>query len=169
MVKYADDVAIAVPYASSQTANLNVLEEFEHMESWCRCKGLQLNKSKTKAMMINKKCHRDTILSNLEITNAIKILGITLQNDLKWNLHVSNICKVAARRVYILKEMKRLQSLTKRDLMQVYNSHIRSILEYNSPLFVGTSKQNSAKIERIRKRCHRIICDFDCKCNVLPP
>ena len=86
MVKYADDVAIAVPYASSQTANMNVLEEFEHMESWCRCKGLQLNKSKTKAMLINKKCHRDTILSNLEITNAIKILGITLQlNDLKWN------------------------------------------------------------------------------------
>ena len=45
----------------------------------------------------------------------------------------------------------------------VFNSLVRSILEYCSLLFVGLSKCNSDKFERIMSRFHRILCGDDHK------
>ena len=120
MVKYADDVAIAIPYVDLQRAETKIKEEMKNMHLWCQSKGLQLNEKKTKIMLINEKCCSETALSNIETVDSMKILGITLQKDLKWNSHISNICKAAARRVFLLKELKRLLSVTKQDLIQVY-------------------------------------------------
>ena len=44
------------------------------------------------------------------------------------------------------------------DLIQVYHSYIQIILEFNAPLFVSIKSLNNTKLERINKRCHRIIC-----------
>ena len=168
MIKYADDVAIAIPYNSVQDAERLLKKELDNMEDWCGDKGLQLNKAKTKVMYVGKKLHEKPSFLQLESTNTLRILGITLRNDLKWNTHIENVCKTAAKRMYILKQLKSLPDVQKRDLLQVYSAHIQSILEYNSPLFVGTSKENIKKMEKIRKRAHRMICDFECTCDILP-
>jgi hypothetical protein len=38
----------------------------------------------------------------LEVVDSVKILEVTLQNNLKWNSHVSNIIKKASKRLYFL-------------------------------------------------------------------
>ena len=168
MIKYADDVAIAVPYDSPQTAKILLQEELQNMRHWCQDRGLQLNKKKTTVMFITKKNHEKPEYTQLATTDTLKLLGITLQDNLKWNAHIDNVCKAAAKRIYILKQLRRLPSVTKREMVQIYSAHIQSIMEYNSPLFVGTTKKNTKKMEKIRKRCHRIICDFECTCDILP-
>ena len=119
-------------------------------------------------MFINKKGHVEPDFSVLQSTDTMKILGVTLQKDLKWSSHIDIVCKAAARRVYILRQLKRLPTVSKKELTQIYSAHIQSLLEYNSVLFVGTTKENSYKIEKIMKRCHRVICHFDCECDLLP-
>ncbi len=163
--KYADDVVVMVPIRCDSDIQKTINNETRNMRQlWCENNGLELNESKTKAMFVKKK--RSPTVSNL--VSEMKILGITFQNNLKWNSHVDTIVKIAARRIYILRKMKKIPDITKDDLVQVYNSYIRSILEYNCEVFVGMTAYNARKLRLIQTRCHRIICSGNCKCSTLP-
>ncbi|MGG6497586.1 UNVERIFIED_CONTAM: DUF1891 domain-containing protein, partial [Bacteroidetes bacterium 56_B9] len=43
----------------------------------------------------------------VSIVKRAKLLGVTISNDLKWNLHVNTICKKASKRLYALRLLKR--------------------------------------------------------------
>ena len=88
---------------------------------------------------------------------------------MKWDRHVESITKAAGRRVHVLRYLRHIRSITKKDLMTVYNNYILSVLEFNAPLFVGLNVKNNERMERIRRRCHRIICGLHCKCDVFQP
>ena len=44
---------------------------------------------------------------SLEKVSTAKILGVTFRNDLKWNDHVDLITSKAAKRLYLLRQLKR--------------------------------------------------------------
>ena len=53
------------------------------------------------------------------------------------------------------------------EICTAFNSLVRSILEYCAPLFIGLSKCNANKLEKILSRFHRLICGDDYKtCNL---
>ena len=68
----------------------------------------------------------------------------------------------------LLKTLKRIPSITKEDMFAVYKHLILSVLEYNSPLLVGCSKRDAQLLEKVQKRCHRIICGKNCDFSCLP-
>ena len=39
--------------------------------------------------------------------STVKLLGVTMTQGLKWNTHVENIVQKAAKRNYLLKQLKR--------------------------------------------------------------
>ena len=49
------------------------------------------------------------ILDGLEFeqVSTAKILGVTFRQDFKWNDHIDNITAKAAKRLYLLRELKR--------------------------------------------------------------
>ena len=94
----------------------------------------------------------------------LKILGVTFEASLKWDIHVENVSKCASQRVHVLRMLKRIPGASKTDVLQVYYNYVLSVLEYNSPLFVGLNTRNQQRMERIAKRCHRIICGESCHC-----
>jgi ABC-type ATPase involved in cell division len=57
-----------------------------------------------------------------------KLLGMGLQNNLKWNNHVGTIIQKANRQVYILRECRKA-NLSMEVGITLYKSNIRSILE----------------------------------------
>ena len=60
---------------------------------------------------------------------SAKVLGVMIRNDLKWNDHVDAITTKAAKRLYLLRQLKRADVGTE-DLVCFYCSAIRSVLEY---------------------------------------
>ena len=102
---------------------------------------------------------------DLPLSTLLRILGITYDTKLSWNVHIKNICKTARQRMYILRKMKPL--VTKTELKSIYHATILNVIEYCGPLFVGMNRKNQEMIEKIRRRCHHIICGFDCHCNIL--
>ena len=85
------------------------------------------------------------------------ILVMSITQDLKWNEHVNKITKKAAKRLYLLKQLKR-SGLDSKDLKCFFIASIRTILEYACQVFhYGLSKYLSDVIERIQKRALRII------------
>ena len=73
------------------------------------------------------------ILGNdIERVSSYKLLGVYISNDLKWNQHVEYIVKRANKRLYALRLLKK-SGLPHTDLVQIYCSLIRSVVEYASP------------------------------------
>ena len=56
------------------------------------------------------------------------------KDDLKWNDHVDAITFKAARRLYLLSQLKRA-GISPDDLLAFYYSFIRSVLEFSCQLF----------------------------------
>ena len=166
--KYADDIIMIFPFANESEINNLVKNEIENISLWCTENGLALNKSKTKLMVIDKRKMETPASSIIVPSDELKILGVTFDKLLKWDAHVRNVSKVASQRIFALKQLKKVKTMEKEDLVLIYNAYILSILEYNCPLFVGINNKNSTVLEKIRKRCHRIICGMDCHCEILP-
>ena len=165
--KYADDVIIVKPFAPSANINCEIIKEIENMKNWCDSNGLILNSNKTKLLIFNKRRLKTPLSLPLSPSTELKILGVLFQDNLLWDNHINYICKAASQRIYLLKQMKKFENITHQDLVQVYCSYIRSILEFNCPLFVGMNKKNKRKLELVHNRCHRIICGNDCRCEAL--
>ena len=54
-------------------------------------------------------------------------------------------------------------SLSTTEMIQVYNSLIRSHFEYCAPLFLGLSQTNKQRLEKLQRRFHTIICGKSCR------
>ena len=78
--------------------------------------------------------------------SAVKLLGVTITQDLKWNTHVENIVQKAAKRIYLLKQLKRADEDPK-SIIRFYCSCIRSVLEYVCQVLYRTySKESPLRI-----------------------
>lgn len=168
LIKYADDFTLLIPYSrrNGSTFIECVKSEIDHIKAWCFDHNLMINDGKTKYLFFGSSNPSDGIIEVLPAEVAeLKVLGITYQNTLKWDRHVDVITKAAGRRVHVLRYLRHIRSITKNDLVTVYKNYILSVLEFNSPLLVGLNVKNSEKMERIRRRCHRVICGFPCSCD----
>ena len=94
---------------------------------------------------------------DLQSTEVVKILGIKITSDLKWDVHIADVTKRASGRLFMLSMLKR-HGLCLKDLITVYVGYIRPLLEYAVPVWHPglTDKQHDA-LERIQKRACRIM------------
>jgi hypothetical protein len=97
----------------------------------------------------------------IERVTTFKLLGLIVNNALKWNDHVSAICTKASKRLHFLKLLKRAAMSTDEQL-HYYHTVIRPVLEYacvvwHSSLTAG----QTAQLESIQRRAVKIIFSND--------
>ena len=93
----------------------------------------------------------------VEVVKHAKLLGVILSDDLTLNMHVDSIVKKAAKRVYMLYQLKRA-GIRQTDLVNVYISGVRPVLEYACPVWhTNLPKYLSDNIEMIQKRALKSI------------
>ena len=68
------------------------------------------------------------------MVKSAKLLDVIFNEHLKWNDHVDYIVKKSAKRLYMLRLLKRARCDTK-TLISVYFSCIRPILEYSAQVW----------------------------------
>ncbi|XP_066289716.1 uncharacterized protein [Branchiostoma lanceolatum] len=97
----------------------------------------------------------------LAVAPSLKILGLHIQNNLHWDVQVKQMVGKAAKKLYLLKRLKRFM-LSRNDLITIYTCYIRPILEYAAPAWTsGLTKLQTEKLEQIQKRACRIILGND--------
>ena len=91
----------------------------------------------------------------------VKVLDITLSNDLTWKRHVDNIVKKSGKIIYMLYQLKRA-GVNQADLITIYISVVRPVVEYacpvrntNLPIYL------SDNIEMIQKSCQGNISRYE--------
>ena len=77
------------------------MDKFQLNET--KCKELQISFSKSvdpfDAVTINNK--------PIEVVTSVKLLGLTISNNFKWNAHIENVVNKGASRLYLLRQLKR--------------------------------------------------------------
>ena len=91
----------------------------------------------------------------IEVVSTVKLLGLNISSDLRWNCDVAEICKKVTSRLYFLKQLKRA-NIPVKDLLIFYLTCI--LPEYACPVFHNALPAYlSAELEQLQKRALRII------------
>jgi len=94
--------------------------------------------------------------------HSFKLLGVTIDDDLKCSTHVHTICSKPSSRLHFLKVLKRC-SLSTSDLLYFYTSAVRPWLEYACPTWhTSLTSDQSNQMERIQIRALKIILNSNC-------
>ena len=92
----------------------------------------------------------------IEEVTSFMLLGVYISNDFSWATHCEYVVKKANRRVYGIRQLKKC-GIPEGDLVSIYCSFVRSILEYASVVFANLPKYLSQDLERIQRRALAII------------
>lgn len=124
---------------------------------------MQLNPTKCKELVIDflhyNSCELQPIVTGgafIERVKSFKLLGVYISNDLTWVAHCDYVIKKANRRLYALRQLKKA-CVPSSDIVIVYCSLIRSVLEYASVVFSSLPAYLADSIESIQKRALAII------------
>ena len=158
LYKYVDDSTL---FEVCERNGVSLMQEsVDIAANWTEENYMKLNKEKSKEMIITFTKNgnfRNTILNikidgiDVEQVDNAKLLGVTISHDLSWNKHVENIVKKAGKRLYILYQLKRAE-ISQSDLVTVYLSVVRPVLEYACPVWHTNLQQYlSDNIETIQK------------------
>ena len=93
----------------------------------------------------------------LNVVESVKLVGVMLSSDLKWDRNVHYMCQKAQKRLWMLRRIKDLGG-SKEDLLCVYLLQIRVLLETAVSSWNGAlTKINIGKLEKIQKSACRLI------------
>ena len=122
----------------------------------------ELNLKKFKEMIIDFRRNKTIIPpividgQQLERVTAYKLLGLWVEDDLKWKSNVKYLVKKAAKRLFCLNILKSYNTPVQ-DLKLFFTPVVRSILGYCAQVWLGNlPKDRSRDLERIQKRAVRI-------------
>ena len=159
---YADDNTLSATDRKIE----NVIESLTHdsnkLLDWFHINQMQANPEKFQGIAIGKTSH-DAITSlklndtPIVFEDEVKLLGVTIDFQLNFNTHISNICKKASRQLNCLKRLGKF--LTRLGRLTVYHSFILSNFNYCPLTWHFCSEINTKKMERIQERALRFIYD----------
>ena len=154
---------MAVGEAFLPSSNFKTQAHLNRISKWTEDKEMQLNPLKTKYMIFNfcsssQFSTRLTLNGNLlEQVSESCLLGVHLNDQLKWHSNTKSIIQRAYQRMAILRNLSSY-SIPQRDLVHLYNLYIRSILEQSSVVWGSAiTERDSNAIERAQKCALRTI------------
>jgi hypothetical protein len=161
----------------------HINSEINKMALWFRANKLAVNKSKTKYMIFHMRGKKidvntlDVIYNENELNQnknelitvleryhnnhinddcrAYKLLGICLDENLTFDLHIKYLTNKLSRSMYCIKRAKGV--LNEKSMLSLYYALIHSHLMYCPTILACTSKANLTKIHKVQKKALRIM------------
>lgn len=165
IVSFADDTAIFYKSHSWEALKMDVERDFSRVVEWFDSNLLTVNMDKTKFLtftsyqqnLIIKELTIATNNKNLKIKESVsvKYLGITLDKNLKWNLHTDTLVKKL--RTFISKFKYLVGILSSRQLKILYHSFIESQLSYGIIAWGSLHKCYLKNLETVQKWILKVI------------
>ena len=138
-------------------------DDLHDFTEWAQNNSLKLNPSKCQALLVNfgktSPLHTDLRIGDelLPFVDKAKVLGVWLQNDLKWDAQIDHMLTRANKRLFMLRTLKKF-GFSREELAIVFKSYLRPILEYAAVVWhPSITLKQSNDIERIQKRACRTI------------
>ena len=159
---FADDAKIFKRVDSLADCS-QLQSDLNRLMLWCSKWKLTLNFEKCKCINFSLKKSRNLTYyyhlgsSILKYVTEIKDRGSIFSNNFSFNMHITYIVKKAFRMLgFINRTTKPFEDV--KVLNVLYNSHIRSILDYCSVIWSPYTQNNIGKLERVQKKFVKKLC-----------
>ena len=163
--KYVDDLTFAENRLCKEDSKMQA--DLDDFLEWSETNQLKLNPAKCQAIqmcfMRNPPPHLDLKIGtkSLSLVSSAKVLGIWLQEDLKWDSQIDHLCKNANKRLFMLRTLKRFGFNTS-EFITVYRGYIRPIIEYSDVIWHSSlTLKQSQTLESIQRRACKIMLGFE--------
>ena len=133
--------------------------------NWCSANRLSINISKTSSMLFSNTTSSANLpvikLNNIQIErlSSVQFLGITIDDNLKFNLHINNIAKKISKNSGILFKLRPYVDLP--TLVSLYHSFIHCYINYCPLIFSNAFANHLKPLEVAQKKCIRIIANVN--------
>ena len=161
--KFVDDLTMAELIKIRDAFVSLAQQRLDELSTQCRDKHMVTNPIKCEALyacpMKRPWVFPDLQLNGepLPIKYEIKLLGVYLNAQLNWDTHMDHLITKANRMIYVLYRANQF-GFTTDTTLYLYQVYIRTGLEYAAPVWhAGLTEQQKTMLERIQKRCFRII------------
>ena len=161
---YADDTHLT--FASNDVTILeeNMNNELTKVSEWLIANKLTLNRSKTEFMLLGSRQRLSTLSGPLSFSingdsikqvEFAKSLGVYIDKNLTWNLHITNISKKIASGIGILKRSRSFVPF--KTLLCIYNSLVQPHFDYCSVVWGNCNKTLASKLQKLQNRAARVL------------
>ena len=160
--KFVDDMSIAEAINVKDPTQPLMQTELSNIKNYAEQNQMKFNFDKINLIKFNptKSIFDPEIKVNnkkIEPVKEIKILGFTLNENLSWKSNTKQMTSKAYKRLWIVRRLLKLGAC-KKDLIDIYEKQVRSILEYGSPVWNSAlTQQEITDIERVQKTFLHII------------
>lgn len=182
VVMYADDTTLSVKAKTTYEAIHIMNNELEKINDWVKFNKILLNKNKCNYMIVNKPNKKKNIRVNenegsdvqqedenqeedeieveiddvpLEKVGHTKYLGITLDKNLKFNLHAESIIKKVSKKLGLFRRIQRKFNFETK--LIYYNSLVQPHFDYCSFIFDFIDKKYMDKLRVLQNHFLRVI------------
>ena len=170
---YADDTVLLNSNVDAGKAASEMQADLTSMNQWCSQNKLTINTRKTKLMYFGSKnklkkinkCNINLNNANLNYVDSFKYLGITLDPQLNYDLHLSTVIQKITYKNYILRKIRRYIDVGAS--LQIYKSMILPYIEYGDFLYHTASKKKINKLQTIQNQMLKLCLNLNPRNNNL--
>ena len=137
--------------------NLQSQKIINNIKEWTDNKKMVLNQKKSKIMIFNftNNYQFTTRLSlnneNLEVVKSTKLLGVVIDDNLKWDENTDYLIKSAYKRMELLRRVSKFTASID-EKRNIYILYVRSVLEQSCTVWHSSlTEENSNNLERVQK------------------
>ena len=169
---YADDTVLYTADKNFEGSIAKMQLDIDSLSQWCHANGIGVNTSKTKTMVFGSPARLRSLPSfeinyegkAIQTVASYKYLGITLDPQLNYNLHITKTVSAISGK---LKQFQRMRSfLNIKAALLVYKNMLLPILEYGDILFTAASLENRRKMQVLQNKGLRCALNHDLETSV---
>ena len=159
---FVDDTNMQIEATNTNILNETIKEVMQQLSSWFYLNKLVINPDKAivisfHAWQNESNLKPEIVFQDMDIKykNETKCFGLYLNEDVKWNVHIKQVCNILNKNYYIIHSLKNVTSIN--TLRIIYFANFHSHLRYGV-LFWGGDSQ-SAEVFKLQKKVVRSICN----------
>ena len=159
-VQFADDTTLFLTGDNLPDLTQRVNNDLKVIDQWLISNRLSLNIAKTKFMIFTHNINLPNV--NLEIRDiplervtSIEFLGLTVDDNLKFQQHVNKVCSKLSRALGILYRLSTV--VPPQILLTLYFSMFYSHLTYGITIWGGCGIVNIGRVNRIHRRASNLV------------
>lgn len=164
---FADDCILYTPITAKEDET-KLQDALNTVQRWVDENGMKLNASKTTAISFTSK--RIPIDTQYSLKGEViikakkcKYLGVTLQDNLKWNCHISKMVSNAKRKLHFV--MRNLKGSLRNTKEHAYKCLIRPLVEYCCSVWDPYTQQLIEEIDSVQNKAMRYVLNHHRKWN----
>ena len=160
LYNFADDNTISA-ISKSETDLIKTEYESNIAVKWFRENKMIVNSDKFQAMFLEKRnensnfCNLQIDNNEIETTNSVKLLGITIDSKLNFDSHISDLCNKASMQLNALNRLRKY--IGEKQMEILLNSFIYSNFNYCPLVWHFSSRKSTAEIEKTHKCCLKML------------